>query len=131
MSSRHPIAADYLGRRYRGQVPCFRFVADWLRDRGMDLPAYDYETSAHVEALRVHLMEHADPAARPIEGDVALMDLHGQPAHIGIMLDGSRVMHHISLRGVVIERVSSPHIKIHGYWRPRLPASPGKHLPEM
>jgi cell wall-associated NlpC family hydrolase len=114
--------SDYIGRRYSGAVPCFDFVAEVMRDQGMALPGYHYAKAEHAEALRRHLSEHAAVVAEPQAGDVVLLNIGGQPAHIGVMVDHKEFVHHDATHGVIRESIRAAHWRnrVAGYWRPRL-----------
>ncbi len=114
--------SEYIGRRYCGNVPCFEFVADVMRDRGMVIPGYDYGRAEHAEALRRHLADHAEAVAHPQAGDVVLLNIGGQPAHIGVMVDHLEFMHHDASHGVIRESIRAAHWRnrVAGYFRPRI-----------
>ena len=115
----------YIGRQYSGPVPCFDFVADVLRDRGLSLPGYSYAKAEHAEAFRRHLAEHAERIDSPEAGAVVLFNIGGHPAHIGVMVDHLEFMHHDATHGVIRESIRASHwrARIAGYFRPRIPES--------
>lgn len=113
----------WIGRPYRQPFGCFELVRAVLLERGIEIPDYaEQVTEAQkAAALRVLIARHADQVERPIEGDVVLLEWGGQPAHIGVMVNGREFIHALEHCGAHIERTDSLRWRhrVLGFWRPR------------
>lgn len=116
----------YVGLKYesRGRtregVDCWGLVKlVYLETYSIALPSYaaDYVDSAEAEETSRVISENRGDwieVDQPAEGDVVLLTLQGSPTHVGIYLDGGRMLH--VRRGVdaCVESLDSL------VWRPRI-----------
>ena len=118
------------GRGYGG-ADCWGLVYLWYRDRlGIELEAWAETPAGQVRDVARLIERHKtdwSPAWPPRQNDVALMRVMARGtsrlvAHVGIVVDGGRVMHTQSAGGVRVDRADSPLIarRVMEYRRHRL-----------
>ena len=120
--------ADYrpfCGRPYSGQHGCFRLVQQVFREAyGIPMPDYDdglpgHDLAARSDRLRSCFGAHCEPVDDPQEGDLILINVYGQPRHIGVVIRPGWMLHSYSGGTACIESYRSIHwrSRIEGFYR--------------
>lgn len=120
----------YIGKSFRdkGRGPddydCYGLICAIYRDeRGIELTNYlNYEDST--DALRIPLLyykerEKWEEVELPMEYDIVVLDINGQPLHVGCMIDSKMFIHITKGTCVSAESIESQVWKnrIHGFYR--------------
>jgi hypothetical protein len=127
-----PWTNDYIGIPYlsggrdRAGSDCWGLVRLVYREQyGIDLPSYgeiDYD-AANIAQTAGLIADHRDQwqdVQDPCAGDVVLLRIEGYPAHVGVMIDATRMLHvHRDGLTSCIERLDggSWRHRIEGYYR--------------
>lgn len=110
-----------VGAPYQGDFGCFTVVRRALELLGHTIPDYTLGLTecARLAELQARLAQHAAEVAEPRRGDVVLLQVCGEPGHIGIMINSREMLHCMEGTATCIERLSSPRWRgrIVGYWR--------------
>lgn len=108
------------GGRDRGGVDCWGLVRLFYdQEYGVLLPAYIDHGGRREEYIRKGIEELAAEAVTdPQEGDLVVISVGGRPSHVGVWLDGGKVLH--ILRGCesVVEDAKRLRVgKVYGIYR--------------
>lgn len=117
----------YLGTPWvAGESDCWNMARRvWREHFGLDVAFVDVGRASPLEsrrALREADLSDWDPVSEAREGDAVLMAMGGGPCHVGIWLDGGRVLHAIEGAGVIISPASGLGLlgyRVHGIYRHR------------
>lgn len=102
-----------MGRDHSG-VDCWGLVRlFYLQEKGVELPAYGGigQGISQNKALAKEIherMNHWQPVEQPRLGDCVLINIGGNPTHIGIVVDRQRMLHVALKANSVIEKFTSP-----------------------
>ncbi|HNU27161.1 MAG TPA: NlpC/P60 family protein [Planctomycetota bacterium] len=125
-------AADYVGIPYRfggdsrDGADCWGLARMILRERfGRDVPAFDHEDGSPHRLASV--VESAMPTIgaerveRPEPGDLALLKLHGDPCHVGVVIGDGYMIHTLGRHDSALDRPEGPRWapRLEGYYRVR------------
>lgn len=109
-----PIAHNFIGRPW-SELPCYEMVVAYYAAQGITLRPYEaYWTGAATEAGRMEWQAVSEPE----EGDLIVMNLTGRAAdHVGVYIDGGRILHSTEYAGVCVEELARYHRRIMGIYR--------------
>ncbi len=113
------------GGRDRGGWDCWgllRFV--YAQEYGLALPSYsgDYESTVDTDAigaLAVEEIKDWEHVVFPEPGDAVWCAIAGLPCHVGVYVEGGRMLHALACVGTRIERIRTPRWskRIRAYYR--------------
>lgn len=117
-----------LGGRSESGMDCWGLVVMAYKELfGIDVPTYDSTvwsvSNSHItsEDIKNHLKSSAPfvEVENPKYGDFVLINILGDPVHIGFMLDSKTMIHTSEKTGVVCENIGSIKWKkrIEGFYR--------------
>jgi cell wall-associated NlpC family hydrolase len=119
-------AAGYVGTPWvAGESDCWSLARRIWRERfGWDVPPLAVDAASALDTRRagaaassfIGWIEVADPR----EGDAVLMAMGRHPCHVGIYVDGGRVLHAVEGAGAVctpLGRLRDMGYRAVGYWR--------------
>jgi cell wall-associated NlpC family hydrolase len=104
-------AAAYIGQPWTPERDCWAFFRDVQREAfGREVPAIDIDALSLTACLRT-FKAHPErgrwlPTDDPQDGDGVLLARGRLPSHVGIWVDGGRVLHSLEGFGVVCQRVA-------------------------
>ena len=117
----------FIGAAYEPPVGCFRLVQRVFEDAyGIQLDDFadSVGQSREARAARFHyvLAARCVPVDDPQERDVIILNIGGQPAHIGIVIAPGEMLHAYEGGSATIESYRSPRwrARINGFWRYRV-----------
>lgn len=110
-----------VGTKYREPFGCFSLVREALALSGKFIPDYaDGLTEIEkLEVLREGLAKHSRQVESPQRGDVVLLQVMGQPSHMGIMINEREMLHSMAGINACIERIDSARWRgrVMEFWR--------------
>ena len=111
---------QFIGLEYEPPHGCYRLVQRVFRDAyGIDLDNYDaglsgLDMQGRAERLKSCFGAYCEPVDDPQEGDLILINVGGQPRHIGVVIRPGWMLHSYSGGTACIESYRSIH------WRNRI-----------
>lgn len=107
--------------RDKNGYDCYGLAIEVLRRYGYELKDYLYseansDTKNEVYSLAINGIEHTE-LKNPEIGCIVLLEVRGQPFHVGVYIGSGKIIHASIDRGVVIENLVRWENRIKGYYK--------------
>ncbi len=86
-------------------------------DLGINTERYDPFDRDETSALILNHTHKFLKVSKPEFGDIILLNIYGQPAHLGVYIDKTRLLHTMEKTGSIIDKYSMWDKRIVGFYR--------------